>query len=71
MSQTGVGPRARARRRVAHLVLLHVVHAGGEDGAQVGQVDHRQGAERNVDHTDPERLQGGGGDHTHTHFCPI
>lgn len=66
MSQTSVGLCACARWSVAHLVLLRVVHAGGEDGAQVSQVNHCQGAERDIDHIDPERLQGEE-ETTHTH----
>lgn len=67
MSQTSVGLCACARWSVAHLVLLRVVHAGGEDGAQVSQVNHRQGAERDIDHIDPERLQEEEEETTHTH----
>lgn len=47
----------RACFSITHLVLLHVVHTGGEDGAQVSQVNDRQCAEGHIDHVDPEHLQ--------------
>lgn len=37
----------------SHLILLHIVHTGVEDGAQVRQVEYRQGAKRYVNDVDP------------------